>query len=289
MQRAIDAVMVLAPGQAAGRQAGDRLVGRAGAADELQRIAPHEAARRVGLVELLAPHDRLRPAVAVHLLVDIAGTPAATGAASGSCRPGPRNSPDHWETGTEAEFSSSRGVPMPLAARITTSRRLEPLHPVRVVVDDAGGHALLVGGDLAHAAARAQLHPGAQRMRPIGDVDARLRALRAARRAMAEIDALARDRHIPSSPRRCRTATSASRACSAPAHSACRSCRAAPAAVGLVRRIRRIARQAGDAHHAVVLGEIRFERPVVDRPVVRHAIKRSARGSRTGACAGNAP
>ena len=43
---------------------------------------------------------------------------------------------------------------------------------------------------------------------------------------------------------------------------------------GLVRRIGRIAGQAGDAHHAVVLGEIRLERPVVDRPVVRHAVQR---------------
>src|SRR6516162_8542993 len=39
-------------------------------------------------------------------------------------------------------------------------------------------------------AARAQLDPGAQRMRPIGDVDARLGALRATRCAVAEVDAL---------------------------------------------------------------------------------------------------
>ena len=46
--RAIDAVMILAPGKAAGVQVGDRLVGGTVPADELQRIAPHEAARRVG-------------------------------------------------------------------------------------------------------------------------------------------------------------------------------------------------------------------------------------------------
>ena len=49
---------------------------------------------------------------------------------------------------------------------------------------------MLVGGDLAHPAARAQLDAGADRRRPIGDVGAGLGALRAARRAMAEIDAV---------------------------------------------------------------------------------------------------
>ncbi len=43
---------------------------------------------------------------------------------------------------------------------------------------------------------------------------------------------------------------------------------------GLVRGIRRIAGKASDAHHAIVLHEIRLQRPIVDRPVVRDAIKR---------------
>src|SRR5438874_13639819 len=70
-------------------------------------------------------------------------------------------------------------------------RRLEPLYSFRVIVNGAGRHSLFVSGDLAYPAARAQLDPRAQRMRPEGDVDARLRALGAPRRAMAEIDALA--------------------------------------------------------------------------------------------------
>ena len=61
---------------------------------------------------------------------------------------------------------------------------------IGVIVDDPGRHAMFVGGDLAHPAAGPQLHPGAKRLRPIGDVGARLRPLRASRRAMAEIDAL---------------------------------------------------------------------------------------------------
>jgi hypothetical protein len=41
--------------------------------------------------------------------------------------------------------------------------RLEVLDPVGVVIDHAGGHAVFVGGDLAHPAARAQFHAGADR------------------------------------------------------------------------------------------------------------------------------
>jgi hypothetical protein len=69
---AIDAMMVASPRQLPGRGAGDRLVRRAHAAVELQRVAAHEAARGVGLVELLAPQvgDGCTPAV--QRLLDIA-------------------------------------------------------------------------------------------------------------------------------------------------------------------------------------------------------------------------
>src|SRR4051812_15640947 len=70
-------------------------------------------------------------------------------------------------------------------------RRLEPLDALGIVINDPRSHAVFVDRDLPDAAARAQLDPGAQRVRPISDIHARLRALRAARRAMAEIDALA--------------------------------------------------------------------------------------------------
>ena len=102
--------------------------------------------------------------------------------------------------------------------------RLELLAPVGVVVDRAGGHAVLVGGDLAHPAARAQLDAGADSERPVGDVGAGLGPLRAARRAVPEVDAGARGRHRRWWRWWCRRATSASPACSSPAHSAYRSC-----------------------------------------------------------------
>ncbi len=111
-------------------------------------------------------------------------------------------------------------------------------------------------------------------MRPVGDVDARLGALRAPRRAMAEVDALGaalvlpgRNRDVGRPPvpaelvHRVRTA----RAGPAERHRGQR---------GLMRRIGRIAGEARHAHHAVVLGEIGLERPVVDGPVVRHAVQR---------------
>jgi hypothetical protein len=41
-----------------------------------------------------------------------------------------------------------------------------------------------------------------------------------------------------------------------------------------MRRMGRIARQPGHTRHAVVLGEIRFKRPVVDRPVVGYPVQR---------------
>src|ERR1700749_322628 len=63
------------------------------------------------------------------------------------------------------------------------------LDAVLVVIDDAGGHALVIGQDLAHPAMGLELDAGADRMRPIGDVGGGLRALRAGWRAMTEIDA----------------------------------------------------------------------------------------------------
>jgi len=68
--------------------------------------------------------------------------------------------------------------------------RLESLYARRVIINDAGRHSLFVGGDLPHPAARAQLDPVAKRVRPIGDVDARLRTLSTARRAVVQIYAL---------------------------------------------------------------------------------------------------
>ena len=111
-------------------------------------------------------------------------------------------------------------------------------------------------------------------MRPIGDVDARLGALCTSGRAMAEIDApgaalvlLGGNGNIgrPPVPAELVHRLRVARAGSAERHRG---------QSGLVRRIGRIAGKARHAHHAVVLGEVRLERPVVDGPVVRHAVQR---------------
>jgi hypothetical protein len=62
----------------------------------------------------------------------------------------------------------------PVAGHDHDLGRLEVLAPVGVVVDRAGGHAVLVRGDLAYPAARAQLNAGADGERPVGDVGAGL-------------------------------------------------------------------------------------------------------------------
>ena len=144
-----------------------------------------------------------------------------------------------------------------------------------VVIDRAGGHAVLVDGDLAHPAQRAQLDAGADRQRPIGDVGRGLGALRAARRAMAEIDAARAALIIgggdggvgrPPVP-----AELVHRLAEARARLAERQWRHRR----LLRRIGGIAGETRDAHHAVVLGEERLQRRVVDRPVVGDAVERA--------------
>ena len=152
--------------------------------------------------------------------------------------------------------------------------RLEMLLAFAVVVDDAGRHAVLVERDLADAAERAQLDAGADRMRPIGDVGRGLGALRAARRAVAEIDAAAAavivgrgDRRVGRPPVPAELVHRLAEARAGLAERQRRHRR-------LFRRIGGIARKARDAHHAVVLGEERLQRLVVDRPVVGDAVER---------------
>ena len=153
-------------------------------------------------------------------------------------------------------------------------RRLKPLHPVGVVIDRARRHAVLVGGDLPHPAARAQFDPGADGMRPIGDVGARLRTLGAAGRAVPQIDARRapvvlgrRDRGVrwPPVPAKLVHRLGITRAGLAERQ---RRHRRLPGRIG------RIAGEAGDAHHAVVLGKERLQRRVIDRPVIGDTIQR---------------
>ena len=154
-------------------------------------------------------------------------------------------------------------------------RRLELLDAVGVVIDHARRHAVLAGDDLAHAAVGAQLDAGADGMRPIGDVGARLRSLGAGRRAVAEIDA----------GRAAIVFGGGDRAVGRPPVPAelvhrLRDLRAGLAQRQrrhrrLVRRIGGIAGEPGDAGHAVVLGEERLQRRIIDRPVIGHAIQRA--------------
>src|SRR5882757_4481082 len=193
--------------------AGNGLRHRSDAAAELKGVATHETARWIGFVELLAPETGRRRAVAVGRLVYVAV--------------GLRIGMEHQVL---ADQSAGIGKPVRKASggRIQEQPRradavtgdhndfggLKLLDAILVVIHDAGCHALLIGGDLAHPAMRAKLGAGAQRHRPVGDVGARLCALRACRRAMAEIDASRpRNRRLPPWYR---TATSASRACSLP-------------------------------------------------------------------------
>ena len=119
-----------------------------------------------------------------------------------------------------------------------------------------------------------QLDAGADRVRPIGDVGRGLRALRAGRRAMAEIDA-ARPALVV------HRRNGGVRRPPVPAelvHGLADHRAGAPERLRRHRRVRqrreRIAGQARYAHHAVVLVEERRQRVVVDRPVVGDAVER---------------
>src|SRR6185437_7538474 len=70
-QFAIDAVVVLAPGQTAGGLALDGLADQAAGTGELQRVAADEIAGGIGFVELLAPQAEHGGAIAVYTFVYI--------------------------------------------------------------------------------------------------------------------------------------------------------------------------------------------------------------------------
>src|SRR5947209_52206 len=65
---------------------------------------------------------------------------------------------------------------------------LKALDSVGVVIHDARGHAVLVGRDLTYPTMSAQFNASAARGRPVSDVGARFRPLRAGGCAMAQID-----------------------------------------------------------------------------------------------------
>ena len=151
---------------------------------------------------------------------------------------------------------------------------LEPLDPVGIVIDRARGHALRVGGDFPHPAARTQFYPGADGVRPVGDIDAGFRALRAPRRAVAKVDA----GRAPVIFGGCYGGIRWPPVPAEAVHGL--GIAGAGLAEGqwrhgrLVRRVGRIAGQAGHAGHAVVLGKKRLQGRIIDRPVVGDAIQR---------------
>ena len=180
--------MVLAPRDAAGIARDDRLENRRHAAAELEGVAAHEVALRIGLVELLAPQAQRRAVIAVERLLDIAVGLCVrmqhqiladeSGRIGDAVRKLPRDRVQHQARRADAVAGDDHDL-----------GRLEVLLSLAIVVDDARRHAVLVERDLADAAAGAQFDAGAERMRPVGNVGRRLGALRTARRAVAEIDA----------------------------------------------------------------------------------------------------
>ncbi|MHC2715412.1 hypothetical protein ACVIWV_005133 [Bradyrhizobium diazoefficiens] len=111
-------------------------------------------------------------------------------------------------------------------------------------------------------------------MRPIGDIGRGFGALRAGRRAMAEIDAAGpaliihgRDRGVRRPPVPTELVHGLADDRTGQSHRLLRHRR-------MRQRRERIARQAGCAHHPVVLLEERGQRVVVDRPVVGDAVER---------------
>ena len=160
-----------------------------GAAGDLHVVAAHEAARRIGLVELLAQDAAGdRPLVAVESLLE---------------------APLHEAEDVEHQVLSDEAAAVreairkPARLRVQQDARradavarhdydlgaLAALVAVLVVVDDAVREAPLVERDLAHATPGAQLDAALHRLRPVGDVGARLAALGAAAEAGAEVAA----------------------------------------------------------------------------------------------------
>src|SRR5260370_10362083 len=176
------------PGEAADLHAMDGRHYRPLTAGEFERVTAHDAAGAVRLIELLAPDAIPRAAIAIEHFFEIAGDPrigmehevlANQAAGVGKAAGEPRG------RGIQQNARRADGV----AGENDDFSRLEMLDPIRIVVDHARRHAVFVGSNLAHSAARAQLDTGADRGGPGRDVGARLGTLRATGGAMAEVDA----------------------------------------------------------------------------------------------------
>jgi hypothetical protein len=151
--------------------------------------------------------------------------------------------------------------------------RLELCDTVRVVIHRAGRHAVFVGRDLSHPAVRPQLHAGAERLRPIGNVSAGFRPLGTGRRAVSQMDT-GRAAVILGW---CNRAVGWPPVPPQPGHRLADLGATFAQRQGRqwrrVRGIGRVALQPRDPRHAIVLGKERFQRRIVDRPVIGHTVQ----------------
>ena len=230
-------------------------VQRPGLPHDLQPEAAHEAAPRVGLVELVAEDDRAdRPARSSS---SVSGKTPPTAANGWNIRFLP-TSPLRFARPSgncaRARVQQQARRADAVAGDDRPAARAAPGARRRVVVERrrAPGRRRSTR-DLAHAAAGAQLDAEAQRQRPVGHVGAGARAGRAAEVARAaDVARPAGRRTASDDDRRRRRATSASRACRSRAPSSRRAGRAAAAA-------------SGAASAAAATGR----RPVPETPIIR--------------------
>ena len=164
---------------------------------------------------------------------------------------------------------------MPLQAENDDFCPLALQAALRVVIEHAARHAVLVQRDLAHPATGPQFHARTQQDRPVGCIHAGLGARRAAQIAGSRVDALrppvvvaAQDRRIGRPPVPAQTVEAPRQR---PAQLAERERRKRR----LIGRIGGVSGEAGRAHVAIVLRVVGLQRRVVHRPVVGHAIQRA--------------
>ena len=176
-----------------------------------------------------------------------------------------------------AESSSSRGVPIALAARTTTLAGSKCSPPSRSIQVAPVARPARVGLDPADAGAGDEPRAERDRLRPVGQVGRRLGALVAARLAGAPLDArpaavvgdrVDRVELRPPVPAELRVAAGDLQ----PGRPDRQRRHRRVLGVG---RVGRVARQAGDAELAVGPVEVRQQLEVVDRPVVGDAVERA--------------
>ena len=242
---------------------------------DLHVVAAHETARKVGFIELLAQdaaaagsearvdialeHPLNQPPGMQHQV--LADQPGAVGQAVGKAR----------RTRIEQQARGAHAV----AREHHHFGALAALHALRVVVDDAGGHVVVIDQNFAYPAAGAQLDAGAPGHRPVGDVGAALGAFGAARPAgpqvaagLAPLVVAGDDGAVRGPPVPAQTVETAPHGL---AHTPQRHWRQG----WFVRRNGGVAGQARHPDHAIVQGKEGRECGVVDRPVVGHAVERA--------------